>query len=82
MAVLALAPGAPWVAPALQISNAMATQKPNVKPAPKTSIPDTKESEKEQPNPGDPGAPILEPRTPQGLPPEVSPLSEDPPIGY
>jgi hypothetical protein len=60
----------------------MATKTPDPKTTPKTTYKDRKDYEKEQPSPGDPGAPIIEPRTPQGPRPEGVPLEGDPPIGY
>ena len=60
----------------------MTTKKPAPEAKPATPSTNRDEYEKEQPNPGDPGAPIIEPRTPQGPLPEGVPLRGDPPIGY
>jgi hypothetical protein len=49
---------------------------------PTNPAPATEGGVEDQPNPGDPGAPILEPRVPQAPRPEGVPLRGDPPVGY
>lgn len=61
----------------------MNTSKRDPKKSPdQPSSNDASNDEKEQPNPGDPGAPLIEPRTPQPPFPQGVPLADEPPVGY